>query len=284
MQKISIYHATTYQFSEAVELKPHRLHLRPRDGHDVRICQSTLSITPLAKLFWFRDELDNSVAIATFSKRTETLKIISRLEVEQYQLRSNYDEASVATLPNPVRYTKSQKSALQAYFLIPEQDISALESWLLQHGFPVSNLIMGDLAQLCSMIGREVKYQVRAEQGVQSASETIQLGSGSCRDLAWLFVCASRQLGFAARFVSGYLINSQNQPDFGATHAWAEVYLPEYGWTGFDPTTKSATSRQHIAVASTLVPEAISPVSGSYLAAADVSSSMHVTVNVALIE
>ena len=284
MQKISIYHATTYQFSEAVELKPHRLHLRPRDGHDVRICRSTLSITPAAELLWFRDELDNSVAIATFSTRTETLEIISRLEVEQYQLRSNYNEASIPTLPHPITYTQAEKSALQAYFANASQDGGTLKTWLLQHGFLESSLAMADLPQLCSTIGLKVHYQARAEQGVQSASETIQLASGSCRDLAWLFVCASRQLGFAARFVSGYLINSQNRPDIGATHAWAEVYLPEYGWTGFDPTTKSATSGKHIAVASTLVPDAISAVSGSYLAGPDVSSSMHVTVKVALIE
>lgn len=284
MQKISIYHATTYQFSEPVELKPHRLHLRPRDGHDVRICRSTLSITPQAELLWFRDELDNSVAIATFGKRTETLEIISKLEVEQYQLQSNYNQASVPGLRNSITYTKPQRSALQAYFSIPEQHSPGLKAWLLQHRFLESNLAISDLAQLCSIIGLEVQYQVRVEQGVQSANETIQLGSGSCRDLAWLFVCASRHLGFAARFVSGYLINSQNRPEKGATHAWAEVYLPGYGWTGFDPTTKSTTSSQHIAVASTLVPDAISAVSGSYLAAPDVSSSMQVTVNVALIE
>ena len=284
MQKISIYHSTSYQFSEAVELKPHRLYLRPRDGHDVRICRSTLSIKPEAKLLWFRDELDNSVAIATFSQRTKTLEIISQLEVEQYQLHSNYTEALDPAPHHSFTYREPEKSALQAYLAFTQKDNTDLTAWLLQHRYLRSGLSITNLFSLCSVIGMEIQYQHRAEQGVQPADQTIQLGSGSCRDLAWLFVCASRQLGFAARFVSGYIINNQNQPEKGATHAWAEVYLPGYGWTGFDPTTKSSSSGQHIAVASSLVPDAVSAVSGSYLAAPDVSSSMQVTVNVALIK
>ena len=72
----------------------------------------------------------------------------------------------------------------------------------------------------------KTQYQVRDEQGVQSISETLQLGSGSCCDLVWFFICKVRELGIAARFVSGYRINSLNHPGKGATHAWTEVSLP----------------------------------------------------------
>ena len=94
------------------------------------------------------------------------------------------------------------------------------------------------------------------------------------------FVCTVRESGFAARFVSGYLINSLNHPGQGGTHAWTEVYLPGASWVGFDPTTKSMTSAEHIAVATALAPDSISLVSGSYMAESEVTSEMKVIVKV----
>ncbi len=59
-----------------------------------------------------------------------------------------------------------------------------------------------------SAIRREIAYVRRDEEGIQTPDATLDLKTGSCRDMAVLFFSAVRKLGFAARFVSGYLFDS----------------------------------------------------------------------------
>src|SRR5262249_49426923 len=86
-------------------------------------------------------------------------------------------------------------------------------------------------------------YTRRAEHGTQEPVATVRIGRGSCRDFAVLMIESVRWLGFAARFVSGYLhVPSRDGPEYvggGSTHAWCQVYLPGAGWVEFDPTTAS---------------------------------------------
>jgi len=121
------------------------------------------------------------------------------------------------------------------------------------------------LQRLCVHIHQTLSYQRREEAGVQSAADTLSHGSGSCRDFANLFMEAARCLGFASRFVSGYLYAPPSMINFGATHAWAEVYLPGAGWKGFDPTIGEIVGSNHIAVAVARLPESVPPVAGSFI-------------------
>lgn len=100
---------------------------------------------------------------------------------------------------------------------------------------------------------------------MQAATATLSRGSGSCRDFAYLFMEAARRLGFASRFVSGYLHAPPSSANYGATHAWPEVYLPGAGWKGFDPTSGEIVGNNHIAVAVARSPESVPPIAGSYL-------------------
>jgi transglutaminase-like putative cysteine protease len=120
------------------------------------------------------------------------------------------------------------------------------------------------LEQMNRAIPSQLNYRKREATGVQRPSETLSLGSGSCRDLATLFMEACRHLGLAARFVSGYRHDPDLPSGEGATHAWCEVYLTGAGWRGFDATTGERTGGDHIAVAVARHPEWIPPVSGSY--------------------
>lgn len=266
MRRLKIVHRTYYNFSGAVRLGPHRLLLRPRVGHDLRIESSTLEISPTATLRWLRDVYDNSVAVASFETPATQLSILSEIIVH------HYDEAPLDFLVSdhavhyPFDYEAEQRTVLQPYLEAPlPADEAAVRDWLgrfWRPGQPVQTYTL--LQSLCAGIHQSLRYQTREEPGVQGAAETLQIGVGSCRDFAHLFMAAARVLGLAARFVSGYLHAPSPDGSPGATHAWAEVYLPGAGWKGFDPTIGELVSSKHIAVAVARLPESVPPVSGAF--------------------
>jgi transglutaminase-like putative cysteine protease len=277
MRRLKIVHRTYYNFAAAVQLGPHRLLLRPRAGYEVRIESSTLEISPAANIRWLRDVHDNSVAIATFDTMAAQLAILSEVVVQHYdEMPLDFLVADYAVF-YPFAYELEDYAILQPYLLRQSGDDAALAAWvqtLWRRGDAIQTYTL--LHTLCSGIHQTFTYRSREEPGVQSAAETLQLRSGSCRDFANLFMEAVRSLGLAARFVSGYLHAPNADSNYGATHAWAEVYLPGAGWKGFDPTLGEMVGTKHIAVAVARLPESVPPVAGSFVGLP--GASLHVGV------
>lgn len=266
MQRYKIFHRTIYNFSAMVRLEPHALLLRPREGHELRIESSILTLTPPAILRWHRDVEDNSVAIAIFDSPTNQLLIESEIVIQQYNEDPlDFLVADYAT-DYPFDYTPEDRVVLSPYMNAAEHATSdSLTQWL-------ANLWQSERIQtytlmqrLCLHIHQTLSYQLREEPGVQTAEETLSRGTGSCRDFANLFMAAARHLGLASRFVSGYLHAPPSTVNYGATHAWAEVYLPGAGWKGFDPTIGEMAGTNHIAVAVARLPESVPPIAGSFV-------------------
>ena len=279
MQRYKIFHRTYYNFSGSVQLGPHTLRLRPREGHELRIESSSLKLTPAATLRWRRDVEDNSVAIASFDTPARQLIIESEVIIQQYnEAPLDFLVADYAT-HYPFTYTAEDWIVLSPYMNAVEYTAGGLLSaW-------VSNVWSGEglqtyvlLQRLCTYIHETLAYRSREEPGVQSAARTLSLGTGSCRDFANLFMEAARHLGFASRFVSGYLHAPPSTVNFGATHAWAEVYLPGAGWKGFDPTIGEIAGINHIAVAVARLPESVPPVAGSFVGPPGASMNVGVWV------
>ena len=279
MQQLKVSHLTEYTFSEMVTLEPHRLLIRPREGHDIRILTSRLDISPAYTIRWHRDVYDNSVATISFQEPTSRLSIFSEVTLEHYgEAPLDFLVADYA-LNYPFQYQAREETDLVPYQQ-PNYpaDQTFLHTWLGQTGIaqgPLETYVLLD--RLCKWIAQNLNYQIREEPGVQTPAETLNSGNGSCRDYAALFMEICRQLGLACRFVSGYLHAPSTEYGYGHTHAWAEVYLPGPGWKGFDPTSGELTARQHIPVAVARHPEWIPPVSGSFIGSAQLPA---LTVNV----
>ena len=280
MQRYKILHRTYYNFSAAVRLEPHELRLRPREGHELRIESSSLEIMPPATLRWHRDVEDNSVAIATFDSPAHQLSIESEVIIQQYnQAPLDFLVAGYAT-DYPFAYRPKDRVVLSPYMNVREHTVSdQLAEWvadLWQSGEQIQTYTL--LQRLSDHIQQSLSYRLREEPGVQTAKETLSRGSGSCRDFAYLFLETARCLGLAARFVSGYLHAPPSTVNFGATHAWAEVFLPGAGWKGFDPTTGEIVGTDHIAVAVARLPESVPPVAGSFVGSPGASLDVGVWV------
>lgn len=266
MKRFSVTHQTVYEYPESVQLQPHTLRLRPREGHDQHIESSQLTINPNAILRWVRDVESNSIVIATFSESTNRLLIESKTIVQKYDISPHDFLIADYAVSYPFSYPIDDARTLAPYLHDRNNaDDMALKNWISTvwiKNQPAQTFEL--LLLLNQQIYLSIAYKKRDEEGVQSSQTTLLSREGSCRDLATLFIDVVRYLGFAARFVSGYIYEQSDSTISGTTHAWAEVFIPGAGWKGFDPTHGSLTGANHIAVAVSRLPELVPAVSGAF--------------------
>jgi transglutaminase-like putative cysteine protease len=282
---LSVRHTTVYRYSRPVVLGDHRLMLRPRDSHDLRLIKTNLIFSPPASVRWMHDVFGNSVAIASFSEPAAELRIESSLMLETYAADRPPFQITPDALRYPFIYSADDRIDLGRMLerQHPDPD-DRLGSWA--RGFVRSNPTDTSalLADLNNGVAAQIAYQSRETEGTQTPNETLSRGWGSCRDLAVLLIEAARSLGFGARVVTGYLYRgSADSPaaiGAGTTHAWADIYVPGSGWIAYDPTNRTIGGRDLIRVAVTRDISQAVPISGSFVGAP--GSYLGMTVDVAV--
>ena len=292
MPRLTIHHKTEYRYVHPVAFGEHRIMLRPRDGHDLRVVSGKLAIEPQPmRLRWIHDVFGNSVAIATFDERAETLSVVSTATVEHNPAEEFALTADDPAYFYPFLYDEEEFPDL-VQFVTPQygDPRGELSSWarnFLDAEGPTPTFKI--LAGMTHGIREAFAYRTRQEEGTQHPLDTLQRKSGSCRDYALFMIEALRRLGIAARFVSGYLFvpddRTQGRADGyaggGSTHAWVQVYLPSAGWIEFDPTNGIVGTRDLIRVAVARDPRQAIPLHGTYLGSADAFIGMEVSISVA---
>lgn len=275
----NIRHTTQYQYSRPVALDPHSLRVRPRHDGSQAIKKFTLEITPQpAGLTEFTDLEGNAAAQVWFTDLTERLKILVMAEIET--LRENpfdfvISEPGVMTLP--VRYPENASINLKPY-CIPVQADGPI-SWYAEEIARMSGYdTLRFLTALTDDLYEKINLIVRPVGEPQTAEFTLKEQTGASRDLAVLFIEACRTQGMAARFVSGYW-NGYAPDGKQYLHAWAEVYFPQSGWRGYDPSTGLAVADQHVPIASGLYPGSAASITGAFWGS-DVHSTMETAVDV----
>ena len=285
MTTLRIEHLTSYLYSEPVAFGRHRLVLRPREGHDVRILDMKLEITPANRLLWSRDVFGNSVALVDFIEQADKLEIRSEVVIRRTPPFCTEAPRARWQVPYPVVYDPLETIVTAAYQALSyPDDVEELHAWL-DCGLRIAALTDADetVNALGKLIHEQIRYLRRTEKGVQKPAETLRLGTGSCRDAATLMMEAARMLGFASRFVSGYLHCVASEAARASTHAWTEVYLPSLGWCGFDPTIGEPSSPNHIVTGVSNHPRGVMPVSGMFTGFASHYRRMVVQVKTELI-
>jgi transglutaminase-like putative cysteine protease len=287
MPLLTIHHKTEYRYAHPVAFGEHRIMLRPRDGHDLRVLSGDLKIEPKPmRLRWIHDVFGNSVAIATFDERADTLTFISTVTVEHNPVEEFALTADDPAYFYPFLYDGEEFPDLVQFitpqYADPDGELSAWARKFLDAEAPTPTLRI--LSAMTHGIRDAFSYRKRHEQGTQHPLDTLQTRCGTCRDFALLMIEALRRLGIAARFVSGYLFVPGNRAHRyaggGSTHAWVQVYLPSAGWIEFDPTNGIVGSRDLIHVAVARDPRQAIPLHGTYLGSADAFVAMEVAINV----
>jgi len=284
MKLLTVRHATVYRYARPVALGQHRLMLRPRDSHDMRLTGAQLTLSPPGQVRWMHDVFGNSVAVVDFKRPAAKLSIVSTLKIEHYGIAGPAFPIAPEAEFYPFIYSSSDRvdlgRLLEQHYPDPGD---VLATWA--NSFVVSRPMrtLDLLASLNASMKPNFKYAERHQPGTQSPVETLQLQSGACRDFALLFIEAARLLGIGARFVSGYLYDpALDQPgaQSAQTHAWAEVYLPGAGWVDYDPTDVIFSGDNLIRVAVARDPSQAVPISGTYTGAPSDFQGMTVDVTV----
>jgi transglutaminase-like putative cysteine protease len=288
MPILDISHVTTYHYNRAVTFGEHRLMLRPRDDSDQKVIEAELEITPRPKkLVWTRDSLGNHVAIAYFCDRARELRFASRIRIEHAPATFCATDIKEFARTYPFVYAPEDSSSLSR-FIQPLSPDPAIDRWSAtffpKNGSADTHELLSDLTRT---IRRSFRHVSRHEKGIQAPVVTLNLGSGSCRDLAVLMIEALCARGIAARFVSGYLHLANDNADCatgGNTHAWVQAYVPGPGWVDFDPSAGHVGNENLIRVAVAGDPREAIPLQGTWFGSASDHLAMNVAVRVTTAE
>ncbi len=277
--RVALHHKTTYHYDRSISLSPHQVRLRPAPHSRTPILAYSLTGTPEKHfLNWQQDPYGNYIARFVFPERTSALSFTVDL-IADLTVINPFDffvEKSAETFP--FDYDEALKFELAPY-LKPEPTTALLGDWVQRFKATMAATAAKPmntsdfLVFINQRLQADIGYLVRMEPGVQTPEQTLSLKCGSCRDTAWLLVQIMRQLGLAARFVSGYLIQlvadvkaldgpSGTTVDFTDLHAWTEVFIPGAGWVGLDATSGLLAGEGHIPLACTAMPSSAAPVTG----------------------
>jgi transglutaminase-like putative cysteine protease len=270
---VALNHVTHYKYDRLINLGPQVVRLRPAPHSRTRVLSYSMRVQPAEHfLNWQQDPQSNYLARLVFPKPTREFRVEVDLIAEMAVLNPFDFFIESYAEQYPFSYRKDERHELQA-FLEASADGERFADYILAIDTTPRRTI-DFLVELNQRLQQDIKYLIRMEPGVQTPEQTLERGEGSCRDSGWLLVQILRHLGFAARFVSGYLIQlkadvkaldgpSGTEQDFTDLHAWCEVYLPGAGWIGLDPTSGLLAGEGHIPLACSPDPVSAAPITGT---------------------
>ncbi len=285
---LRIDHRTRYDYDRPVGLSPHFVRLFARTEPGRLVQKISFATNPAATVQYRRDLFDNPFARCYYPDREPSLFFDFALEIELHEQNPfgfllDYDAANY-----PFKYSPTDAARLASYLTFdeaahfgtePSARLLPLPFWSAPADPTATVPLLGDLLDA---IHGGVAYERRDEGAAHSPAETLRLGTGSCRDSAVLLAAVLRELGLAARLVSGYLClfgeEARERHVEASMHMWTEVYLPGAGWTGLDASNGVFCDHKYIATAVGLTTPEITPISGRFFSNERVESKMTASI------
>ncbi|HYP88164.1 MAG TPA: transglutaminase family protein, partial [Polyangiaceae bacterium] len=270
--RVALTHKTSYRYASPALLGSQVVRLRPAPHTRTPVLSYSLRIEPREHfLNWTQDPQGNFLARIVVPERTKEFSVSVDLVVDLEAINPFDFFLEDSAQKYPFTYASTLARELSPYLLKGERN-AAFRSFMEKLDLR-SRGTVDFLVDVNRAVREVVDYVIRMEPGVQTPEETLEKGKGSCRDSSWLLVHVLRELGIAARFVSGYLIQlvpdqkplegpTGPEEDFTDLHAWCEAYVPGAGWIGLDPTSGLFASEGHIPLACSPEPASAAPIEG----------------------
>ena len=277
--RIKVMYRADYRYETTVSFSPHTFRLFPRPDRFVNVRSVQFKTNADADVQFRRDLFDNEIAFCFYPQEGRDLKSTLEMELELREKNPFHFLLDAHALEFPFKYKPHEEHALSPFLKAQsEKPSAALPFWKAARK-PLIEALIG----LNEAVYKNIKYERRDEGAAREAAETLALGAGACRDFSVLLAETLRANGVAARLASGYLceFGKEEKRAEGALHAWVEAYLPGAGWVGFDPTNGTLCNHYHITAAVGLLPDDITPVTGSYYHKTRVASTMDAALELA---
>ena len=273
--KLRIRYETTYCYDRAVSFSPHDVRLFPRHDRFSRVRRLDFKTDPVTNVRFARDVFDNTVASCFFPEASAELQLhlVLDLEIDEKDPFHFILENSAVELP--FAYDPGILDVLGPYRKRRTSDNLTVPGWTAPRVDKKRNTV-ATLDDLNRLLHESLGYERREEGAARSPAETLRAGSGACRDIAVLLAELLREMGLAARLVSGYLRESDTETRRaeGSLHAWTEVFLPGAGWVGMDATNGIFCNHNFVSAAVGLTPSDITPISGGYFHKEEIPNRM----------
>ncbi len=279
--KKKVIHTLAYSYEIPVLLEEHLICLKPRSNGFQELSKFKLKITPSKHTIFplITDNGDNAFRVY-FTEPTKSFSIKAESNIETmihpdlYNLKNNYD----LSLPLKIESNDSLIGSIKGWFPNGQHDPAAIK--IAQEALAgINNNVLDFLYQLIELIKDRVKYTPRHLGPAWNSGRTLSERVGSCRDLAILLMEACRCVGIPSRFVSGYQFMDKPPAKY-ELHAWTEVFIPGFGWRGFDPSGCGLINHNYVALASSSKSELVAPVRGSFVGPCDVKSELKWNIEV----
>jgi len=267
--RVLLQHQTKYEYDSLVFLSPQLIRLKPAIHCRIPIEAYSFIVSPSNhQIHWHQDPFGNFLARVDFTGPVQELVIDVKLIATLTKINPFDFFVDEYVQFFPFEYEPQLKKDLTPYLEVVDKGPMMMQ-WLEKADLSRKTII-DFLVSINQLVNQNISYTSRLEPGVQTSEESLEKALGSCRDSAWLLIQIFRNLGLAARFVSGYLVQLSSdstgiavEEDLVALHAWAEVYIPGAGWIGLDPTGGLLAAEGHIPLACTPNPAGAAPITGS---------------------
>jgi transglutaminase-like putative cysteine protease len=282
-----VEHVTTYRYAAPVTFGEHRAMFLPRSGPYGRMLSYSATTNLRSRTRWIIDALSNIVTLIDIDEPGAELTFTFRMRGIHYGVvEAEAFPVDPRAEAVPVQYTPDEWDDLAAYLRPHAGDpAGSVATWAKSFIVQEQHRSVDVIRRMLDTIGGTFSYQAREAEGTQAPAETLRTRSGTCRDYAWLMIEALRRIGFACRFITGYIYDAAldegsagGMTGSGATHAWVQVYLPGAGWLHYDPTNRISGGTDLIPVAIARHPTQAIPLQGSWFGDAGDFRDMSVKV------